>query len=80
MTLSWYLDVVCLTNPSIDALPGIGHACGHNLIAIVSLGSALAAANVLREKGLGGQIVLFGTPAEGELSCIELMLIGLPIG
>lgn len=52
-----------------DALAGIGHACGHNLIAIVSLGAALAAARVAEESGLGGKIVLFGTPAEG-MDCI----------
>lgn len=49
-----------------DALVGIGHACGHNLIAIVSLGAALACARVAEEEGVGGKVVLFGTPAEGE--------------
>ena len=48
-----------------DALTGIGHACGHNLIAIASLGAALAAARVLKENDLAGKVVLFGTPAEG---------------
>lgn len=54
------------TDLLIDALAKIGHACGHNLIAIVSLGGALAAAKALEDEGLGGKIVLFGTPAEGR--------------
>ncbi|MGI6284343.1 M20 family metallopeptidase [Neomoorella humiferrea] len=45
-----------------DALPGLGHACGHNLIAAASLGAALALAETIKE--LGGTVVLLGTPAE----------------
>lgn len=45
-----------------DCLPGIGHACGHNLIAAMSLGAALAAARVADDAGLS--ITVFGTPAE----------------
>jgi amidohydrolase len=45
-----------------DALPGIGHACGHNVIAAAGLGAGLAAAAVAEE--LGGQVVILGTPAE----------------
>jgi amidohydrolase len=49
-----------------DALPGIGHACGHNLIAAASLGAflALADARAARPTGLGGRVLLIGTPAE----------------
>ena len=47
-----------------DALKGIGHACGHNLIAITSLGAALAAAKALESREIAGKVVLFGTPAE----------------
>lgn len=47
-----------------DALRGIGHACGHNLIAAMSIGAALSTAQVLREYGLHGEIWLIGTPAE----------------
>ena len=54
-------------NAEYDALPGLGHACGHNLIATASLGGALAAAEVMRSQSLGGKIVLFGTPAEESL-------------
>jgi amidohydrolase len=45
-----------------DALPGIGHACGHNIIAASAVGTALALAEVADELGL--TVVLFGTPAE----------------
>ena len=51
-------------NAEYDALKGIGHACGHNLIAIASIGGALATATLVREQQLGGKVVLFGTPAE----------------
>src|SRR2546421_2260060 len=45
-----------------DALPGIGHACGHNIIATAGLGAGLAAAAVVAETG--GRLVVMGTPAE----------------
>jgi amidohydrolase len=45
-----------------DALPKIGHACGHNLIATSSVAAAVAT-KVAVDK-LGGSIVVYGTPAE----------------
>src|SRR5690242_13293965 len=45
-----------------DALPGIGHACGHNVIAASAVGTALALAEVADALGL--TVVLLGTPAE----------------
>ena len=45
-----------------DALPGIGHACGHNIIAAAGLGAGLAAAALADE--LGGRVVVVGSPAE----------------
>ncbi|KAJ4987073.1 aminobenzoyl-glutamate utilization protein B [Stagonosporopsis vannaccii] len=54
-------------NAEYDALPELGHACGHNLIATASLGGALAAAEVMRKERLAGKIILFGTPAEESL-------------
>lgn len=45
-----------------DALPVIGHACGHNIIATAGTGAAIAAAAVAEE--LGGTVVALGTPAE----------------
>lgn len=47
-----------------DALPEIGHACGHNLIATSSLAAFTAAAAALSELGIPGKIRLLGTPAE----------------
>jgi amidohydrolase len=45
-----------------DALPDIGHACGHNVIAAAGLGAGLAAAGLADE--LGGRVLILGTPAE----------------
>jgi amidohydrolase len=45
-----------------DALPGIGHACGHNIIAAAGLGAGLALAGVAKDAG--GRLTLMGTPAE----------------
>ena len=45
-----------------DALPVIGHACGHNLIAAAGLGAALAVGKV--KENLPGRLVYFGTPGE----------------
>ncbi len=57
-----------------DSLPGIGHACGHNIIAASAVGAALAAAKVADEVGL--TISVIGTPAEevGNASGKILML------
>ena len=45
-----------------DALPGLGHACGHNIIASSSVGAAIALAAVANELNL--KVVVLGTPAE----------------
>lgn len=45
-----------------DALPSLGHACGHNLIAAGSVGAALALQPLL--PALGGQVLVVGCPAE----------------
>lgn len=50
---------VCL---EYDALPDVGHACGHNIIAAAGLGAGLAAAAVAEEAG--GRVRILGTPAE----------------
>jgi amidohydrolase len=51
-------------NSEMDALRGIGHACGHNLIFIVGIAGALATAAFMKENGVPGKVVLLGTPAE----------------
>lgn len=45
-----------------DALPDIGHACGHNIIATAGLGAGLVLAPLAEQ--LGGQLRVLGTPAE----------------
>ncbi|NEE58514.1 M20 family metallopeptidase, partial [Streptomyces sp. SID8455] len=45
-----------------DALPGLGHACGHNLIAAAGVGAALGLAPYADELGLTVRVI--GTPAE----------------
>ena len=57
-----------------DCLPGIGHACGHNIIAAMGVGAAIAAAKVADEAGL--TVSLIGTPAEecnlgGKIELLE---------
>lgn len=52
------IAVIC----EYDALPGVGHACGHNIIGTAGLGAGLAAAALAEE--LGGRVVILGTPAE----------------
>ncbi|KAM0254561.1 hypothetical protein ACHAQJ_006667 [Trichoderma viride] len=62
-------------NAEMDCLPDIGHACGHNLIATASVLGAVAAAQVLKQYGAAGEVVLFGTPAEegggGKIKLLE---------
>jgi amidohydrolase len=47
-----------------DALPGVGHGCGHNLIAIAGIGAGLGLAAALPHLGGRGRVDVFGTPAE----------------
>lgn len=52
---------VCVMS-EYDALPEIGHGCGHNIIAAAGLGAAIGLASVAREAG--GRLRYLGTPAE----------------
>ena len=60
-----------------DALPGIGHACGHNVIAASAVGAFLAVVDVMRGTDpatpLPGRVVLLGTPAEEGRTGKEIM-------
>ncbi|MBP5530829.1 MAG: M20 family metallopeptidase [Lentisphaeria bacterium] len=47
-----------------DALKGIGHACGHNLIGVASVAAAIAARTYMDKHDVNGSIVVLGTPAE----------------
>ena len=54
-----------------DALPGVGHACGHNIIATSGLGAAMALAKLGAK--LPGRVRYLGTPAEERYGGKELM-------
>ncbi|WP_404462512.1 M20 family metallopeptidase [Sutcliffiella horikoshii] len=45
-----------------DALPEIGHACGHNLIGTMGIAAGIATSKLLQETG--GKVIVYGTPAE----------------
>lgn len=73
-----------------DALPGIGHGCGHNLIAGVALGAGVVLKNLLAGHHLPGRVTVMGTPAEeqrgakidlikaGALKDVDLVLMAHP--
>jgi amidohydrolase len=56
-----------------DALPELGHACGHNIIAAASIGAGVASKSIVDT--LGGTVIVYGTPAEevfgGKIDFIE---------
>lgn len=66
------LVIICA---EYDALPNIGHACGHNLIATSSVAAFVGAARTLQKEGIPGRVRLLGTPAEegegGKAKLIE---------
>lgn len=52
-------------NAEYDALPGIGHACGHNLIATSSIAAFIATCEAIKSNpDVGYTVRLYGTPAE----------------
>src|SRR5512140_738476 len=55
-----------------DALPGLGHGCGHNTMAASGVGAAIALAAV--RDAFAGEIVFLGTPAEERGSGKEIMI------
>lgn len=61
-----------------DALPGIGHACGHNIIAAAGVGAFLALTAALQRMVTvpAGRIVVLGTPAEEGHTGKEYMIRG----
>ncbi|KAI0367090.1 amidohydrolase [Pilatotrama ljubarskyi] len=62
-------------NSEMDALPGIGHGCGHNLIAMSGVAVAIAIKVALEKHDIPGTVVLLGTPAEesggGKIALLE---------
>ncbi|MEE4598612.1 M20 family metallopeptidase [Streptomyces sp. DSM 41524] len=65
-------DLVFGVCAEMDALPGIGHGCGHNVIAASAVGAALALAPFADELGL--TVRVFGTPAEESGTGKEIMV------
>ena len=64
-------------NSEYDALPEIGHACGHNLIAICGIGAFLAMRAAMDKHQIDGTVTLIGTPAEeGGAGKVRLYEIG----
>ena len=55
-----------------DALPGLGHGCGHNTMAASGVGAAIALAAV--RDSFAGEVVFLGTPAEERGSGKQFML------
>jgi len=51
----------------MDALKGIGHACGHNLIGIAGVAVACAIKAALETHNISGKVVLLGTPGKSTV-------------
>lgn len=47
-----------------DALPGIGHGCGHNMLGATGTGAGISLSLLMQEESLPGLVAVFGTPAE----------------
>lgn len=57
-----------------DALPGIGHGCGHNLICATALGAFVTMVDYMKMNNLPGKVILLGTPAEeGGSSKVQIV-------
>ena len=57
-----------------DALPGLGHACGHNVSGAASIAAAIGASKVVKKHQLNGTILAMGTPGE-ELAAGKVSLL-----
>ena len=58
-------------NSEMDALPGIGHACGHNLIGISGVAIACAAKAAMDKLGINGKVILLGTPGRRRSALVD---------
>ncbi|SCY97558.1 M20 family metallopeptidase [Alkaliphilus peptidifermentans] len=47
-----------------DALPGLGHGCGHNLLGATNTGAGIVLSKLIKQHDLSGKVVVYGTPAE----------------
>lgn len=73
-----------------DALPGIGHGCGHNILGATSTGAGIILSMMMKKVAIGGKVVVLGTPAEetsgakvvmadkGAFSNIDIALVAHP--
>ncbi len=80
---------ICIMS-EYDALPGIGHGCGHNLITGVALGTGIVLKELIKENNLEGRVTIMGTPAEerrggkidlikaGALKDVDIVLMAHP--
>ena len=57
-----------------DALPEIGHACGHNLIGTSGAGAGIILKKIMEKYGIGGTLKVLGTPAE-ESGCGKITMV-----
>ncbi|KAF2417678.1 hypothetical protein EJ08DRAFT_666400 [Tothia fuscella] len=66
---------VVVFNVEYDSLPGIGHACGHNLIATSSLAAFFVVVGAMKKNNISGRVRALGTPAEegggGKIKLID---------
>jgi amidohydrolase len=56
-----------------DALPGVGHGCGHNILGAAGSGAGIVLKELLTRTGLAGTVLVFGTPAEETSGAKVLM-------
>src|SRR5215212_9403390 len=54
-----------------DALPGVGHGCGHNLIAMAAIGAGVGLCSALEQ--IPGTVLVLGTPAEEAVNGKAIM-------
>jgi len=47
-----------------DALPGIGHGCGHNLLGATNTGAGIVLSQLMKDYNIPGKVIVYGTPAE----------------
>ncbi|MCG8566561.1 MAG: M20 family metallopeptidase [Desulfobacterales bacterium] len=67
---------ICIMS-EYDALPGMGHGCGHNLIAGTALATGIILKTLMEEKNIPGRLTVMGTPAEEKRGCkVDLIQAG----
>ncbi len=67
-------DVTFVFMAEYDALPGLGHGCGHNLICTAAIAAGYAAAMKLKRERKTGRVLVMGTPGEESYGGKVLMM------